>query len=122
MEKEVKQKSHHQFTDRGYDYVAFEVRCSTCHMLLFEFVHHQQYRNSQDRILALPAPNPPMGAQSWYKPAVKVVCTPRISCGGDEIAPFHGFIKVTEGEDRNQAVTSRQMSQAEFEKWSEQSQ
>ena len=101
------QKVHHQFTDKGYDYVAFEVRCGVCEMLLFEFVHKQRVTMCDDRLLAIPAPNPPMGAESWYKPAVRVVC-----------GETHSLVPVKEGEDLNQVVTSRQMSQAEWEKWS----
>lgn len=100
-------KVHHQFTDKGYDYVAFEVRCGVCKMLLFEFVHKQRVTMRDDRLLAIPAPNPPMGAESGYKPTVRVVC-----------GETHSLVPVKEGEDLNQVVTSRQMSQAEWEKWS----
>jgi hypothetical protein len=84
-------------------------------MLLFEFAHKQKYLSSHERLLAIPDPNPPAGAQSWYKPSVKVVCT-SVNDGGD---PFHGFIRVAEGEDRNQVVTSRPMNFGEFRKWLE---
>ena len=115
MENQTIGPVHHQFTDKGYDYVAFEVRCGVCKMLLFEFVHQQKYSGSYKRLMAIPDSNPPVGAQSWYKPSVKVICTPA-SDGGDS---FHGFIRVAEGEDRNQVVTSRQMNFEEFKKWME---
>lgn len=111
MESTAMARSHHQFTDKGFDYVAFEVRCGVCKMLLFEFAHKQRITISQDRLLAIPPPNPPMSAESWYKPAVRIVCG---ICG-----ETHSLVPVKDGEDRNQLVTSRQMNQAEWEKWSE---
>ena len=101
MENEHISKPHHQFTDEGYDYVAFEVRCGTCGLLLFQFVHRQQ------------PPGPLASATSWYKPAVKVIHR------DDYSGISHGFESVATGEDRNQVVTSRQMNRFEFEKWME---
>jgi len=114
VETEVVAKSHHQWTDKDQDYVCFRVKCAECGVLLFEFVHQQDYSFSQDKIMAISAPNPSKGARSWYKPAVRVVCTPSRD-GGDA---FHGFIRVGVGEDRNQVMTSEPWTQAQFDAWS----
>ena len=113
MEISASQKCHHQYTDKGYDYVAFEARCGVCGYLLFEFVHQQKYSTNLDRIMAIPPPNHPAGAQSWYKPAVRVIHR------DDANGISHEFERAGEGEDRNQVVTSRQMNREEFEKWME---
>ena len=83
-------------------------------MLLFEFVHHQEYSFSQDRIMAVPASSPSMGAQSWYKPAVKVVHY------DTAYGATHEFEPVREGEDRNQVVTGEPWTWEQFEEWSKQ--
>jgi len=106
-------KEHHQYTGKGQDYVCFQVKCGTCGMLLFEFVHRQQYLTSQERIMAMPDPNPPMAAHSWYKPAVKVICK------NDAAGIEHVIEPVGVGQDRNQVVTSAPWTRQQFEKWME---
>ena len=101
-------KIHHHYTDPGEDYVRFEVRCDTCGMLLFEFVHKQKLDVYDSRLMAIPAPNPPMSAASWYKPLVRVICHGR---------ERHAFMKALDGEDRNQVVCSRSMTRAQFDEW-----
>jgi hypothetical protein len=102
-------KEHHQFTDRDQNYVSFEVKCESCGMLMFEFAHRQRVLTSQDRIMAIPDHNPAIGAQSWYKPAVRVICRN----GNHEILP------VFPGEDRNQVVKSAPMNDEQFKAWME---
>ena len=105
-------KPHHQWTGPSQSYVCFQVKCQTCGMLLFEFVHKQEYLNSQERIMAIPDPRPPMGAQSWYKPAVRVVHR------DDTNGISHEFESARVGQDKNQVVTSVPWTRAQFDAWS----
>ncbi len=100
-------KAHHQFTEDGQEYVKFNVRCESCGTLLFEFTHKQVYLESKERLMAIPPPSAAIGASSWYKPAVRVVCA-----GGR-----HEFVPVSEGEDRNQIVSSEPLTRIEWEEW-----
>ena len=99
---------HHQVNNKGHDYSLFEVRCGTCRELLFEFVHLMGRTSYHPWLLAIPDPNPSMGAQSWYKPAVQVVCR-----DGN-----HSFLPLLGDEDRNQVITSHPMTEEEFQDWS----
>lgn len=101
--------THHHTTEKGQDYVLFQVKCETCGVLLFEFVHKQGWLVQETRIMAIPDPNPPMGAKSWYKPMVRIICK------GSSLR--HSFAPALEGENRNQVCTSRGMTEDEFEEW-----
>jgi len=100
-------KAHHQVTENGQDYSLFHVHCGKCDVLLFEFVHKLAQSTYSDKLWAISPRNPSMGASSWYKPAVRVVCE-----DGE-----HRFVSATAGEDRNQVVRSRAMNCTQFEEW-----
>ena len=99
---------HNQCNDKGKDYSLFEVKCQTCGELLFEFVHKMGLTSPSRWIMAIPDPNPAMSAQSWYKPAVQVICR-----NGN-----HSFLPLLGDEDRNQVIKSYPMTEPEFKEWS----
>lgn len=103
---------HHQYTDVGQDYVLFEVSCAVCNMVLFEFLHHQKHEQPDWTWRRYGKYGPPMSAQSWYKPSVRVFHDPENG--------HHSFVTLETGnEDKNQVVRSRPMTRHQFEDWKE---
>ena len=95
---------NHEF---GQEYVLFEVSCAICNMVLFEFVHHQKH-DQPDWTWRIYGP--PMSAQSWYKPSVRVFHEPEKG--------YHSFVTLEKGdEDKNMVVRSRPMTNYQFREW-----
>lgn len=101
---------HHQYTDIGQDYALFEVSCSVCGVVIFEFVH-QQKRAQPDWIFRqYDRFGPPMSAQSWFKTSVRVI-------HDGERGEHRIAILEKPDEDKNMTVRSRPMTHLQFKDW-----
>jgi hypothetical protein len=99
----------HQITEKGQDYVRFSIHCGQCMALIFDFVHLQKTLTYSDRLLPIPPPDPPYGAQSWFKPFFRIVCE----------QGKHVMVPVKEGEDRNMTCKSEPLTHSQFRAWKE---
>jgi hypothetical protein len=79
-------------------------------MVLFEFVHHQKYEQPDWTWRIYDKYGPPMSAQSWFKPGVRVF--------HDSEKGWHSFVTLEKGnEDKNMVVRSRPMTNHQFQDW-----